>query len=76
MSVDETSNDDEIPPVETDEPVATITLHGSAPAAERRRFLLALQGEADGATYDVNLLREGEGFESYLATPDDWGESL
>lgn len=72
MSVDEHEADlDEPPAVETDVPVAPLTLHGSAPAAERRRLLLALQGGADGATFDVDLEHAGDGFEAYLITPED-----
>lgn len=62
----------DVPPIESEEPVAELVLDGSA--TERRRLLLALQGEID-ATYTVELLRSGEGFASYVITPETEGSA-
>lgn len=71
MSAEGQAAHEQAPPIEADEPVATLTFRGSVSSSERRRLELALQGEADGATYDLDLEHAGEGFVSYLVTPDD-----
>lgn len=51
-----------------DAPVGELVLAlDNAPSAERRNLLLALQGEAD-ATFEVELLREGDGYATYTVT--------
>lgn len=77
----------ENPPIETEQPVAELVIKGNR--AERRRLLLALQGESD-ATYDVEVLHEQlleqeefdplrdddtGGVTSYVITPKSNGEN-
>lgn len=62
----------DVPPIESEEPVGELVLDGNH--TERRRLLLALQGEID-ATYSVEVLRNGDGFASYVITPDTEGSA-